>query len=452
MLQADVFGIRETPKFILFLSQLEKSMRSRDQKKMKSMNPAASGRKPVSPLDLTQCNTIGTLVEAMGKTSFGGRQVGRAAEILEKMSRDDCWRVLTLSGAMTVAKMGLVICDMIRYGMVDAIVSTGALMCHGMVEGIGRDHYQATPGESDAKLYEEGYDRVYDTLEPESNLDEVEEMVAEVLAGMPKNETVGSFEFMEAVGDHLLEKYPDSRSVLGTARQYGVPVYIPAFTDSEVGLDWAIFQDAHQEKNIQFDPFIDLRDFASMGLQHEKWGIFTIGGGVPRNWAQQVAPYVDILVARGQLDKEQGQIGDQARVFSYGVRICPEPVHWGGLSGCTYSEGVSWGKFLPVEEGGQYAEVHCDATIAWPLIVKAAIEKRAKFDIPVYNKEVINDQEMIDLRRNLGVRVHDMYLSAESELGYNIMELTACLHHGHPWPGKLRQDLARWFKQRARKD
>ena len=52
--------------------------------------------------------------------------------------------------------------------------------------------------------------------------------------------------------------------------------------------------------------------------------------------------------------------------FRYGVRICPEPVHWGGLSGCTYTEGVSWGKFLSREEGGQYAEVHCDATIAWP--------------------------------------------------------------------------------------
>ena len=60
--------------------------------------------------------------------------------------------------------------------------------------------------------------------------------------------------------------------------------------------------------------------------------------------------------------------------FRYGVRICPEPVHWGGLSGCTYTEGVSWGKFLSREEGGQYAEVHCDATIAWPLLVRAILE------------------------------------------------------------------------------
>ena len=63
------------------------------------------------------------------------------------------------------------------------------------------------------------------------------------------------------------------------------------------------------------------------------------------------------------------------RMFSYGVRICPEPVHWGGLSGCTYSEGVSWGKFVSKKEGGKYAEVMCDATIAWPIIVKALLER-----------------------------------------------------------------------------
>jgi deoxyhypusine synthase len=94
----------------------------------------------------------------------------------------------------------------------------------------------------------------------------------------------------------------------------------------------------------------------------------TIGGGVPRNWAQQVAPYVDVagqrLGARLCLPR-----------FQYGVRICPEPVHWGGLSGCTYAEGVSWGKFVPPSEGGRYAEVYADATIALPLLMKAVFEE-----------------------------------------------------------------------------
>jgi deoxyhypusine synthase len=116
---------------------------------------------------------------------------------------------------------------------------------------------------------------------------------------------------------------------------------------------------------------MDLEHFTNLIRQQKKIGIFTIGGGVPRNWAQQVAPYLDLI------DKRVGGGGQFIR-YQYGVRICPEPVHWGGLSGCTYSEGVSWGKFVPPEEGGKFAEVLCDATIAWPIILKAVMERMAK--------------------------------------------------------------------------
>jgi len=61
--------------------------------------------------------------------------------------------------------------------------------------------------------------------------------------------------------------------------------------------------------------------------------------------------------------------------FSYGVRICPDPVHYGHLSGCTYSEGVSWGKFIPRAEGGRYAEVLLDATVGWPILVRAMLDR-----------------------------------------------------------------------------
>jgi deoxyhypusine synthase len=97
-------------------------------------------------------------------------------------------------------------------------------------------------------------------------------------------------------------------------------------------------------------------------------GIFTIGGGVPRNWAQQVAPFYDITNHR---------VGSELTPprFKYGVRICPEPVHWGGLSGCTYSEGVSWGKFVSPRDGGRFAEVYADATVVWPLLMKGVFEE-----------------------------------------------------------------------------
>ena len=150
-----------------------------------------------------------------------------------------------------------------------------------------------------------------------------------------------------------------------------MPIYVPAFTDCELGLDLAIFNQAREaagQEPFAFDPFRDLNDFTDRIRDRESLGIFTIGGGVPRNWAQQVAPYLEIQAAR------LGRVSPLRR-YRYAVRICPEPEHWGGLSGCSYSEGVSWGKFVPESEGGRFAEVFADATIAWPLVVRAVIER-----------------------------------------------------------------------------
>ena len=137
---------------------------------------------PLEPLDLSKIHTVDDLVRAMGNTAFTGRQVGQGAEVLEAMARDkDCFVVMTLAGAMTVAKQGLIVTDLIDHGVVKAIVSTGALMAHGLVEAAGRSHFRYDPKMDDSELYEAGYNRVYDTLEPETNLDFVETIVARIL-------------------------------------------------------------------------------------------------------------------------------------------------------------------------------------------------------------------------------------------------------------------------------
>jgi deoxyhypusine synthase len=114
-------------------------------------------------------------------------------------------------------------------------------------------------------------------------------------------------------------------------------------------------------------------------LNTNRMGIFTIGGGVPRNWAQQFGVYAELLARRGY---EKVPL----KRYSYGVRICPEPVNWGGLSGSTYTEAVSWGKFIPEEEGGRFAEVLDDATVALPLVVGAVLERLGHFKKPSANK------------------------------------------------------------------
>jgi len=342
------------------------------------------GLTPLDTLDPRALDDFDGLLRAMARTSFGGRRLGEAADVLEAMIRDpDCRVVLTLSGAMTVAKMNLLIAEMIERGWVHAVVSTGALMTHGLVELAGMRHYKARPDVDDAALFERGYNRVYDTYELEANLNRLGEVVGRhIWPRLPP--TFSSADVLRVFGGWLDERSPGARGPVAEAYRRGVPIFVPAFTDSEMGLEVCTAaltahmraqgcdrSDAMEALQVGFDPYRDLVHYTRFVAKAPKLGIFTIGGGVPRNWAQQAPPFLDCLT------EALGDDGPRSR-FSYGVRICPEPVHWGGLSGCSYSEGVSWGKFAPPAEGGRYAEVHADATTVWPLLVAGVAQRLAK--------------------------------------------------------------------------
>lgn len=337
-------------------------------------DPVKDKLQPVYPLDLSKASSISDLVHAMADTAFTGRQLGEGADVLEAMARDkDCFVVMTLAGAMTVAKQGLVICDLIDHGIVRGIVSTGALMAHGLVEATGQSHYRYDPAMTDEELYEAGYNRVYDTLEPERNLDHIEHVMDQILRYWDTDETMCSWKLNRAIGAHLV-KHSSGRGILKSAYQKNVPVFVPAFTDSELGLDVALnnlMREKAGKPRIHYDPFFDLEHFADTLLRQKRLGIFTIGGGVPRNWAQQFGPFCELRYRR---------TGDDIPLkrYHYGLRICPEPVYWGGLSGSPYSEAISWGKFVPPAEGGRFGEVFVDATVGLPIIVAAVLERLGK--------------------------------------------------------------------------
>lgn len=352
---------------------------------------ARDGLEPLEPLDPDNVRSFSDLLTAMGKTAFGGRRLGEAFDVLSAMIDDEeCVVVMTLSGAMTIAKMGKIISSMIDHRMVQMIISTGALVAHGLSEAVGKVHYRHDPKVADPELFRKGYNRVYDTLEMEANLNYVEHVVGRTLNRLDPSQALASEFLTRELGRTLAEEF-EGPGVLKSAYLQGVPVYIPAFTDSELGLDVSIWamgrakqalqeQDGHSLnddallQNLHaylpaFNPYQDLNSYTQRLLSAKRLGIFTIGGGVPRNWAQQVPPYIEICNVRLGLEVRPPR-------FHYGVRICPEPEYWGGLSGCTYQEGISWGKFVPPNEGGRYAEVLSDATVVWPLLMMGLLERQ----------------------------------------------------------------------------
>ncbi len=341
------------------------------------------GLEPLEPIDLNNINDFDEALAAMEKTSFSGRQLGEAASILTDVFTDpNDFSVLTLSGALSVAKQGLIICDLIDRGYVDAIVSTGALVTHGLTEGMKGTHFKV-PKKDDAILYEEGMCRVYDTVELEVSFEHTQKTIAQYYERLipaldGKTPPTGSAEFFRRLGELLTELYPDQRSLLSSAYKAKVPLYVPAFTDSELSLD-ILLRTIRNNKSFlnkpftetivpPFNTFVDVFDLARRIYNHKgSLSIFTIGGGVPRNWGQQITPFFDIMYLEG--------LPVEPKKYSRAVRICPEPDHWGGLSGCSYKEGVSWAKFVPESEGGRYAEVKDDATSVLAFLIKGVFQR-----------------------------------------------------------------------------
>src|SRR6185369_6865970 len=236
--------------------------------------------------------------------SYGGiaAQVARGAKALQAMVRDKtCLRFLTVSGAMTVAKMDLVICDMIEQGMIHAISSTGALMAHGLVSSIGLKHYKYNPAYNDTELARRKLNRVTDTLEPETNLDTVEEVIGKVIDQIDGKEMMSPTALNKLIGKHLAENYPNDRGILKSAYLHRVPVFVPAFVDSELGNDIYIHNIKRRrrgKKPILMDLERDSKELIRLVTGSKRFGIFSIGGGVPRNNVQNVAPLIEIINER----------------------------------------------------------------------------------------------------------------------------------------------------------
>jgi deoxyhypusine synthase len=252
---------------------------------------------------------------------------------------------------------------MIESRLIHAISSTGALMAHGLVSSIGLKHYKYNPAYDDTALARRKLNRVTDTLEPETNLDTVEEVIGKVIDQLDGARPISPTVLNKLIGKHLAENYPNDRGILKSAYLCGVPVFVPAFVDSELGNDLYIHNIKRKRRGrklVLVDLENDSKELIKLVTASKRFGIFTIGGGVPRNNVQNVAPLIEVI-------NEHLGTNLPPRRFTYGIRICPDRPHFGHLSGCTYSENESWRKAV---KNGVYAEIQADATQVWPFLVK----------------------------------------------------------------------------------
>ncbi|MFX0060219.1 MAG: deoxyhypusine synthase family protein [Candidatus Heimdallarchaeota archaeon] len=312
----------------------------------------------IIPFDAKKVKNIDDLLNSLRDCGFQGRNLGRALDILYKMVTDkDILTVLTLSGAMVPAGMGEIICTLIDHKLIDVIVSTGANIIHDLVDSVADvGHYIGSSNVDDDELFNLRINRIYDTFLPEDNYKLAENKLLEIIHKLfdSKEIEIIPSEFLYKVGKNI-----NNRSILSAASINDIPVFVPAFTDSEFALN-LIKYSVREGYKFKFDIFGDVLKFAEIIKNSEEYGTFIIGGGVPRNWAQQVFPLLD------QIENIE-TLG-----YNYSVRIHTAVEYDGGLSGCTVSESKSWGKY---SLESKYVSVWCDATIALPILTVGLLER-----------------------------------------------------------------------------
>ena len=317
--------------------------------------------------------TATQMIAILGKYDGLALEVSNGAQNFSRMVNDPEYTVfMTMSGAMTIAQMSYVICDMIDNKMIQSLTTTGAAMAHGLVESMGLKHYKYDPKVSDVTLAKNKLNRVTDTLEPETNFDHIEEIITGVLNSIPRLTPISPSMFHASIGKYLAEKFPKERGILKSAYENNVPVFVPAFFDSELGNDittYNLIQTNNKKNPVLFNLESENHKLVKMIQDAKRVGLFTVGGGVPRNWTQNVAPLIEIIKDRAKIKTLK------EKPFSSGVRISPDALDLGHLSGCTYSEGMTWRKMDP---NGAFVEIHGDATYVWPIIVKYAMENLKK--------------------------------------------------------------------------
>lgn len=327
--------------------------------------------KSLKPLDIESCKDISELLNSMSRTSFGAREVGRAFSVLKEVARDpQCGLILTISGALTIAKLGRVFGSLISRSIVQAVITTGAVVTHSLVEEIGMAHYEAPENLSDEQLYKLNLNRIHDSIEPESNLNALEELAFRSYSGLDSKVTYGSYEIIRHLSTETLRKKA-SKGLLGSALKHNVNVYVPALTDSELGLylfRYIKYRRSSKQKEMIYNPLRDLEEYANWICSKKRIAFLTLGGGVPRNWGQQMLPF---LLSDNK--RNISASGAHLPKVIAGIRICPDSVGLGHLSGSTYSEGITWGKF-DARNKENFIEVNCDATIIFPILVKALID------------------------------------------------------------------------------
>ncbi len=314
--------------------------------------------RPVKHIDITKFDAR-PIIDAMDHMSFTSRDLARATEIFNMMLKDKkCSVILTLAGSTSAGGCMKVYADMVKLGMVDAIVATGAsIVDMDFFEALGFKHYQGTPFIDDKFLRKNYIDRIYDTYIDEKDLQNCDHTIYKI-ANSLEARPYSSREFIWEMGKYLKKHAKKKESLIELAYDHNVPIFCPAFTDSSAGFGLVLHQVKNPKKHMTIDSIADFKELTDIKIKAGTTGLLMVGGGVPKNFVQDTVVCAEIL-------------GEEVDMHKYAVQITVADSRDGACSSSTLKEACSWGKVDTTFEQMVYAE----ATSVIPLLASDAYHR-----------------------------------------------------------------------------
>ncbi|MGA8276213.1 MAG: deoxyhypusine synthase family protein [Thermoplasmata archaeon] len=320
-------------------------------------------KRSVVPVDVTRGKGLGDLLEQFQSTSIQARNLGKALEVWENAltDRKRPTILLGLSGPLIAAGLRKVLRDLVDWGVVDVVVSTGAVMYQDLYQTIGGRHWIGTPTADDVALRELYLDRIYDTYVDELKFEDTDREIGRITESFPRR-PASSREYFQFLGEH----FSDPDSILATAARRGVPVFSPALIDSSIGIGLTLYYQRNRKRADRFilDAIRDNYELVQILSQSPRTAVIYIGGGTPKNWIND-----GIVMANYAFGRE-------GEGHHYALQITTDVPHWGGLSGSTLDEAQSWGK---ISKTATRSMAHLDASIGLPLLAGALWDRRSKW-------------------------------------------------------------------------
>lgn len=308
---------------------------------------------------------VSDLVRLFGQTSFEARNVYRGTRLYQQMLEDKDVVWLGIAGAGIAGGMGGIVISLIESGFIDVICSTGAQVYHDLHFAFDLPVKAISPCQNDDELRQMGDTRIYDigirdveTLEAQDEI--IRTFIKETHGELMSGQYISSWWFNYVLGKWVLKNgnYPE-RSFVAAAAKNGVPIFWDSMANHSIAMNLIITDRSGYPVALSAQK--DIFESAAIVYASRQTGFVELGGGGPKNFIQQTGPTINQIL---QIHYEGADRG---------LQISTANEKEGSLSGCTFSESVTWGKYRTADEE-RLVQIWGEYSLIFPILAAYVIE------------------------------------------------------------------------------